>query len=178
MTEMAEQIVMAGGVFDESDAERFTVLVTENASLVYSIALSILRNYADAEDAAQDCFLRLVRYRLRLALALDRRAFIARVAQRCALDRLSRRPLEEPLDELYAQDAAADSVHDACDLALLTTAIRSLPDDLRRVIELQQSGELTSAEIGKVLGIPAATVRSRTARAKTLLRQKLERRMQ
>lgn len=78
MTEMADHILIASKALNETESERFTALIEENASLVYSIALSILRNHADAEDAAQDCFLRLIRYRYRLAFAVDKRAFVAR----------------------------------------------------------------------------------------------------
>ena len=180
MTEMADRILMAGKALDEIESERFTTLIEQNASLVYAIALSILRNHADAEDAAQDCFLRLIRYRYRLAFAVDKRAFVARVAQRCALDRIRQRPAEQPLEEdeeFFARDGDAASIDDAHALAQLGSAIRSLPEELRRVVELQQSGELTSEQIGRVLRIPAATVRSRMARAKTMLRQKLERRL-
>jgi RNA polymerase sigma-70 factor, ECF subfamily len=175
MVEAAETIPIRSEALNDAEQRRFSALVEEHARLVYAICLAVLRNHADAEDAAQECFLRLIRHRVRLAMALDKRAFIARVAQRCALDRLQRRPAEEPLEDVHA-DPRESALGEDQDLAAVARAITSLPEELRRVIELTQSGELTSEQIGKVLGIPAATVRSRLARAKSLLREKLERR--
>src|SRR5262245_15625360 len=99
MTGAAEQIVITGTALNESESQGFVNLVHEYGSLVYSIALSILRNHADAEDAAQECFLRLIRYRIRLAFAVDKRAFIARVAQRCALHRKRSGKMEDCFEE-------------------------------------------------------------------------------
>jgi len=149
----------------------------KHTGLIFAVCYSVLRHREDAEDAAQECFLRLMRYRYRLAFALDQRAFVARVAQRCAIDRLNsaRAKREDPIEELelpHHSDAAA--VEDRLELRALRQMIATLPEELRRVIELLQTGELDSKQIGKVLGIPAATVRSRTARAKQLLREKLE----
>jgi RNA polymerase sigma factor (sigma-70 family) len=177
MSSMAESLLMIGTAQpEEEQQEILSALVIDHASMIYAIALSILRHSADAEDAAQDCFLKVIKHRLRLAFALDKRAFIARIAQRCALDRLNRRPPEDPLEDVHAAPNSNPDIEQTIELAALLNAIRSLPEELRRVVELQQSGELTSEEIGKVLGIPAATVRSRSARAKSVLRQKLERR--
>jgi RNA polymerase sigma-70 factor (ECF subfamily) len=160
----------------DHESERFAALVEEHAVLVFSISLSILRNRAEAEDAAQETFLRLIRYRYRLALALDKRAFIARAAQRAALDRLRQQRTTEELHEDSAMTTPQDKSDEAMERAQLVYAIRSLPAELRSVLELAQSGELNSEEMGRVLKIPAATVRSRLARAKSLLREKLERR--
>lgn len=161
----------------ERESAQFGQLVERHAGMVFSIAISILRNRADAEDAVQNCFVRVMRKKWRLAFVADERAWVARIAQRVALDLLKRRRGEEEIGE---RDFPAPDMHSGAELAnelkALAAAIRSLPEELRRVMELQQAGEFTSEEIGKVLGIPAATVRSRTARAKQMLRQKLERR--
>lgn len=174
MIEVAEAVDMP--MLEKEDSERFADLVHEHARVVFAVCMSVLRNRADAEDASQDCFLRLIRYRYRLWLARDKRAFVARVAQRCALDRLRRRAVEVELEDVHAA-AATQAGERESERAALARAIRSLPEELRRVIELAQTGELTSEQMGRVLGIPAATARSRLARAKSLMREKLERRV-
>ena len=56
------------------------VLVTEHAGMVFRIAYSILRHRDDAEDAVQECFLRVVKFRKRLALVRDPKTWLARIA--------------------------------------------------------------------------------------------------
>ena len=158
-----------------SENDAFAELIDRHTTMVHAISLSILRNKADAEDATQTSFLRLWKNRWRLAFVADERAFLARIAQRTAIDVLRTRKKEEPLDFDSASSRNEHAQTElARELASLTAAIRSLPDELRQVMELQQSGELTSDEMGKVLGIPAATVRSRAARARHMLRESLK----
>jgi RNA polymerase sigma-70 factor (ECF subfamily) len=56
---------------------------------------------------------------------------------------------------------------------LLELLIAGLPDDLRRPLELSTVQELTSAEIGEVMGIPEGSVRTRLLRARQLLKEKM-----
>jgi RNA polymerase sigma-70 factor (ECF subfamily) len=49
----------------------------------------------------------------------------------------------------------------------------ALPEDLRVPLVLSASDELNSREIGRILGVPEGTVRTRLQRARQLLRQKL-----
>lgn len=49
-------------------ADAIEVLVAEHAGMVFRIAYSILRHRDDAEDAVQECFLRVVKFRKRLGL--------------------------------------------------------------------------------------------------------------
>ena len=57
--------------------------------------------------------------------------------------------------------------------ALLERMIEALPPDLRQVVRLSTVEELSSADIGGVLGIPEASVRTRLFRARQLLREKM-----
>src|SRR5580700_7357807 len=61
--------------------------VREHARLVYRIAYSVLRNPADAEDATQEIFLRVLRYGKKMAAINDQKAWLARIAWRVAVQR-------------------------------------------------------------------------------------------
>jgi hypothetical protein len=50
----------------EAPAETLETLVAQHTLMVFRIAYSILRNHHDAEDAAQECFLRVLKYGPRL----------------------------------------------------------------------------------------------------------------
>jgi RNA polymerase sigma-70 factor, ECF subfamily len=156
--------------------------VREHARAVYRIAFSVLRNHHDAEDAAQETFVRLLRYgkQNRLASVHDLRAWLARVVWRVALDRrrgVSEVSLDEAaqaVSELQAAGAGADEIAANEQMKrLLARLIERLPRDLRDTLTLSLSGELSSPEISAVLGIPEGSVRERLFRARRMLREKL-----
>lgn len=169
--------VPAGGV-DEA-VER---AVREHARLVFRVAFAVVRNPQDAEDVTQEVFLRVLRLRRDLRGVDDPRAWLARVAFRVALDRRPRAPLvslDEPavaaaVSARAAAGAGADELAaDGQVQALLETAIAALPEGLRHAVQLSAVDELTSHEVGAVLGIPEGTVRTRLLRARRLLRERL-----
>jgi RNA polymerase sigma factor (sigma-70 family) len=80
----------ASAMDDASDQElghKLEAVVRQHARLVYQVAYLLLRNHHDAEDAPQETFLRVWRYRKRLPEARDLKAWLARIAWRVALDR-------------------------------------------------------------------------------------------
>ncbi len=165
----------------------FTALVRRQARFVFRVAYAVLLNAHDAEDAAQETFLKLYRnggWRQ----AKNERAFLARVAWRVAVD-ARRRPaadsgaapvqLEPESASLPAIDPPSPRPGPEAILlaanrqALVHAAIDALPEELRVPLVLASFDELNSREIGRVLGIPEGTVRTRVQRARQLLRRKL-----
>jgi len=172
---LSECVATAEGERDELEAT-----VRQHGRLVYRVAYSVLRNHHDAEDAAQETFLRFLRRRRLWAEIRDRRAWLAAVAWRVALDR-RRSPVEVNLEEaaeavgkLRAEGVAVDEIAARREMAaLLERLIGSLPRDLREALTLSTAEDLTSAEAAQVLGIPESSVRTRLWRGREILRQKL-----
>ena len=137
---------------------------------VYRLALCRLQNAADAEDVYQDVFLRLLEQRAGRWDEEHLKAWLIRAAlNRCAdLGRLRRRrgtlSLEEVPDMARPADEAAAELWDA---------VGRLPENLRTAVHLFYGEGYESGEIGALLGIPAATVRSRLRRARAELRDLL-----
>jgi RNA polymerase sigma-70 factor, ECF subfamily len=156
-------------------------LVRDHARLVFKIAYSVLRNHADAEDATQETFLRILRYERDLPGVSDAKAWVARIAWRTTTGRAGKSPVVA-LDEEHATtvlehapspDAPMDeSLIDAQMLGLLQQMIATLPGELRDAITLSTVGEMNSGEIAQVLAIPEATVRTRQKRAREMLKEK------
>jgi RNA polymerase sigma-70 factor (ECF subfamily) len=71
----------------EEQAQTLESLVTQHTLLVFRIAYSILRNHHDAEDAVQECFLRVLKYGSRLNQVRNLKTWLARVAWTTALDK-------------------------------------------------------------------------------------------
>jgi RNA polymerase sigma-70 factor (ECF subfamily) len=174
---LSEPISIAGAAGDE-----FEAAVRAHARHVYKVAYSVLRNHHDAEDAAQETFLRFLKHRKRWAEIRDSRAWLARTAWRLAVDRRRGNPEVRPLaDEaaekvmqLRAEGKSAEEIASHSEMrALLDHLVAALPRDLRDPLTLSTVEEMTSAEISEVLGIPEGSVRRRLMRARELLREKL-----
>src|SRR5258708_34707744 len=88
---------MAMALGAEDELER---AVREHAQLVFRIAWSVLRNHADAEDAVQEVFLRVLKHRQRLGEVDDPKAWIARISWRVAEDRKRAVPAPAPHGEI------------------------------------------------------------------------------
>lgn len=158
-------------------------LVREHARLVYRIGYAVLRSRDDAEDAVQETFVRVLRYRGRLASVSNPKTWLARIAWRVAIDKSKRerRRNEVPLetddtcaDEIASGDVSAESaLHDARVGAELEKLVAALPRKLREPLILSTIEEMTPREVSAVLGINEAAVRSRVFRARQILREKL-----
>jgi RNA polymerase sigma-70 factor (ECF subfamily) len=156
------------------DVER---IVRQHARFVFGVAYSVLRNREDAEDAAQETFLRLSRQR-NLAEIRDVRLWLARVAWRVAVERTRKHhevPAEETLMEAVADTApgAEQVVLERQMKELLDRMIAGLPRELREVVLLTTVQEMSSADVAEVLGIPEGSVRQRMFRARQILREKM-----
>ena len=155
--------------------QRFTALIARHSRFVFRVAFAILRNHADAEDAAQETFLKL--YRLGGWEAVnDEKAFLARTAWRVAVTRV-RAKLNEPPQDVASEDRNPEQAAIRANQELwVHRLIDALPEELRVPLALSSIDGLTSVAIGLTLGLPEGTVRTRIARAKQILRGKIEER--
>jgi RNA polymerase sigma-70 factor (ECF subfamily) len=158
--------------------------VRDYARFVFRLAYSVLRNHADAEDAAQEVFVRVLKHKNKLPAVRDRKVWLARIAWRVSLDWKSSsssglKHSENEADpaillEVAAIGPSAENIVGSQQMkSLLEKMIATLPLDLREVVVLSTVQELNSSEIAEVLGIPEGSVRTRLMRARGLLKQKL-----
>ena len=155
--------------------EGFGERIAENQRRVFQIAYSVLGNSADAEDAAQEAFLRAYQKFASLREAEKFRAWVNRIVFRLALNRqrgYRRRRARDTAWQSTETRTAIDGAKEAEQLVLLgrlRREIERLPEKLRSVLQLSLVGEMEAADVGAVLGIPAGTVRSRLHAARKLL---------
>ena len=173
--------IAPGAVRDETRQHEveaaLAALVDEYASTLYRVAYSVLRNQADAEDAVQEAFLRVLRHRESLGDVRDHRVWLIRIVWNIVLDRKRRaktRPETDDVSELArvlpanglsAEQRASAAQHHAQVLA----CVEQLPAKEREVLLLSAFEELSSVEIANVLGITESSVRSRLFRARNLM---------
>ena len=158
-------------------------LVKEHARLAYRIAYAVLRSHADAEDAVQETFLRVLRYGGQLLNVENPKTWLARIAWRVAVDKSKRQRRWNEVglnrDDENFREIASDAISTEAAVqsagigAVLEKVIATLPAKLREPLVLSTIEEMTPREAAAVLGINEAAVRSRVFRARQILREKL-----
>ena len=172
-----EDTAAADALRQQAEEAALAALVDQYAGALYRVAFSVLRNAADAEDAVQEAFLRVLRHRDKLSEVRDRRVWLIRIVWNIVLDRKRRartRPETDDVAELArvlpstglsAEQVASAAQHHA----RVVACVEQLPSKEREVLMLSAFEELSSVEIASVLGITESSVRSRLYRARNLM---------
>jgi len=141
----------------------------------FRTACLVLRSSADAEDAVQEAFLRIWRFRDAIPAGDGRRAWLYRVVINACLSRLRgekvwRNRADE--DSLASLPAQADPQRDAEDAALadcLADALARLPEHLRVPVVLRYYSGLPERDIAIAIQRRPGTVKSRLSEARRRL---------
>ncbi len=160
-----------------SDRE-FEERVADSSALAFRVALGVLRHREDAEDVAQEAFLRAQRG---FAALRDRerfRAWLVRTAFRLALDRRRGDRRRGAREEAWgAQPVPTASVEDEVARRQVRErvgeAIDALPEKLRIVTVLAAIEEQDLASVARLLELPEGTVKSRLHLARKALAERL-----
>jgi RNA polymerase sigma-70 factor, ECF subfamily len=149
--------------------------LTEAYPMAYRTACLVLRSRADAEDAVQDAFLRVWRFRDAIPSGEGRRAWLYRVVVNACLSRLrGDRVWRERSDDqvLDRVPAPTDPQHDAEDAELgrcMVAALERLPEHLRVPVVLRYYSGLAEREIAVAIQRRPGTVKSRLSEARRRL---------
>ena len=160
------------------DADAYAALVRAHQDIAFRTALLITQNAADAEEAAQDGFVKAWRALSRFREGAPLRPWLLTIVANEARNRrrsAGRRTalalrLEPPRDDVSAEATvlAAES------RTALLGALAGLRDDDRLVLGCRYLLELSESETAAALGVPAGTVKSRTSRALERLRGEVD----
>ncbi len=164
------------------DQTAFGELVKLHQNAVYNLAYRILGNRAEAEDAAQETFLRAYANLDRYDLARPFRTWLLSITSNFCIDRLRRRRLkwlsiDEPLPprtalhsaELQPEEAAIASER----AALVQRLLAELPPDHRAAVVLHYWYDYSYQEIAEMLRSTESAIKSRLFRARQTLAAKL-----
>jgi RNA polymerase sigma-70 factor (ECF subfamily) len=164
------------------DTQAFETLVTTYQHRVFGVALRMLGNAAEAEDVAQEVFLRAHRALGDFRGDAKLSTWLYAIASRLCLTRLASherallRHGEEGLLRLPQAMAGPDVAFERSELeAALHRAISELPVERRIVVVLRDLEGLSYEDIALTLDVELGTVRSRLHRARMDLKDKLER---
>jgi RNA polymerase sigma-70 factor (ECF subfamily) len=164
---------------DPALENEFEARLSDSSTLAFRVALSVLRRREDAEDVAQEAFLRAHRS---FASIRDRdrfRAWLVRTSFRIALDRIrgekrrTRREEAVALETRLSEDSAEDHAVRGELRARVADAVAALPEKLRLVTVLVAIEEQDIASVARLLELPEGTVKSRLHRARKELAERL-----
>jgi RNA polymerase sigma-70 factor, ECF subfamily len=164
------------------DQMAFAELYDRHARLVFSLALRILQERADAEDVVQEVFAQIWAQARRYDPARGAvAAWMLMLARSRAIDRLrARRARPESAAEPSMAEAVPDSATtqdlellSAEQVARLQRALKELPDAQRAALELAYYEGLTHSEVAERLAEPLGTVKTRIRQAVIKLRESL-----
>jgi RNA polymerase sigma-70 factor, ECF subfamily len=166
-----------------NDRPQPTIELSEYLNGLYSYALVLSRNRAEAEDLVQETCLRALRAMRRLRPDSNPKSWLFTILRNIWLNQIRQRRTA-PETEL---DSDADSATQAVDggkdpyaayvsdieREQVRAAIQQLPVEFREVIVLREYEELSYQDISSLLECPVGTVMSRLARARSKLRDLL-----
>ena len=170
------------------DVSSLAALVSRHSAWMQALLRGLLPTAADAEDAFQDAWVRIIRSAGRYRGG-SMKAYLATVARSAAIDRLRRSGRMTSLDADCDDDGmtAAEQIPDEAPSPSerfeskataedVRQAVKSLPDGPRQVLLLRIEGELSFKEIAAELGIPLGTALTWMRYATTKLRETLGKR--
>jgi RNA polymerase sigma-70 factor (ECF subfamily) len=162
------------------DEHAFGQLVRKYQHRALTIARALGVDPADAEDVAQDAFLRAYRGLPRFRGASTFRTWLVQVVTNTARTARRQRATRRETSADEGETSIVDTVADPGNLERATIArdqvsraLATLPDDLREAIVLRDVEGLEYREIAEALGIPIGTVESRIFRGRARLRAAL-----
>ena len=168
---------------DRGKAQRFRLAALPYLDDVYTLARYLLRNAADAEDAAQECYLRAFRHFETFRggpvkpwlLAILRNVCRAEYARRGTVAGLQSDAVEaaeQAAEGLWGEGEPTPEQRTLrrLDDETVRRLVAQLPDQFREVLVLREINELSYRDIAAAADVPVGTVMSRLARARGLLR--------
>lgn len=149
---------------------QFTELTTKYMDTVYRVALTRLKNMAEAEDITQTVFLKLYREPKPFASEAHVKHWLIRVAvNEC--NKLFRNPFRSAENIADYANSLRFETEEQSDLF---DAVMALPEKYRLPIFLYYYEDYSTAEISKLLSIPTPTVATRLRRGREQLKQHLQ----
>ncbi|MCY0091469.1 MULTISPECIES: RNA polymerase sigma factor SigW [Bacillus amyloliquefaciens group] len=171
----------------KGDQNAFTEIVDLYKDKIYQLCYRMLGNVHEAEDIAQEAFIRA--YVNIDSFDINRKfsTWLYRIATNLTIDRIRKKKPDYYLDAevagaegltMYSQIAADGVLPEDAVLSLelsdtIQKKILKLPDKYRTVIVLKYIDELSLIEIGEILNIPVGTVKTRIHRGREALRKQL-----
>jgi RNA polymerase sigma-70 factor (ECF subfamily) len=167
----------------EGDKQAYAQLIKRHQRFVFTLALRFSKSREDAEEIAQDCFIKAYRALHTFKQTSKFSTWLYRIVYTTSMTFLRKKRLDtQSIDdessiiqlESRISDLSSNEVEHKSKMVFVNLAIsRLLPDDAA-IITLFYQGEQSLEEIGQTLGMEANTVKVKLHRARHRLKEKIE----
>ena len=167
----------------KGDQQAYALIVGRYQAFVFTLVLRYIKNREDAEEVAQDIFVKAYRALADFKGASKFSTWLYTIVTTTCISFLRKKKLEiHSLDnenilmavENRDSGMSANQVEQKSKLMMVNNAIALLPPDDAEIITLFYKGEQTLEEIAQVVGIEANAVKVRLHRARTRLRERMQ----
>src|SRR5215216_5582010 len=181
-TEPADMDVIARVL--SSDTQAYSILVERYRNFVFTLVLRYIKSREDAEEVTQDIFVKAYRALADFKGASKFSTWLYTIVTTTCISFLRKKKLEiHSLDnekvlamaENKDSGMTANTIEQKSKVAMVNNAIAMLNSDDAEIMTLFYKGEQTLEEIAQVLGIEANAVKVRLHRARTRLKEKMQR---
>ncbi len=162
----------------QNDAYQLDAVCFEYLNGLYSYALVLSRNHADAEDLVQQTYVRAMRATGKFRADSNTRCRFFSILRNLWVAQLRKRRSAPQSFETGMDDVSSDLYASNTERKQVQAAIQDLPVDFGEAIVLRECEELSFQEIASIVGCSAETVKSRLARARSMLRIVLSARLE
>jgi len=167
----AELVVLVS----ENDDRAFRELLQRHQNAVYGFACRFLGDAREAEDVAQETFLRLYRVSNSYRPEASLQTFLFRITKNICINyhRKKRPELMEQLPEAATEETPLDLLESAIEADRLEKAIEALPANQRAALLFRHGEHLSYSRIAEVMDLSVSAVESLLVRARRTLRRNL-----
>ena len=173
------QQIMTGNV------RAYAILVEKHKEMVFSIALKILHNREDAEEIAQDVFVKAYQSLANFKNEAKFSTWLYRIVYNTAISKVRKKKVElSPLDDAtinnYSDDTSENQFllsDDPDRFELLQKALQSLPEDENVIVSLFYQNDSSIEDISSVTGLTVANVKVKLHRIRKKLYTEMQRLM-
>ena len=141
---------------------------------LFALSLKYSRNHAEAQDNLQDAFLTIFNKMSQYESKGSLEGWLKRITINTALQRYRKKGVFDIVNEENIEDVAVEIENDTIDIDFLLQSIQELPDRYRLVFNLYALDGYSHKEIAEMLDITTGTTKSNLARARMILKDKIE----
>ena len=160
----------------EGNERAFGELLNRHQNAVYCFARRMLGDPREAEDIAQETFLRLYKFSRTYQPKATLRTYLLRITKNLCIDyfRKKRPELLEEFPEIPNETTPLELLEEAIDADRLEKAIESLPINQRTAVLLRHTEQLSYNQVADVMDITLSAAESLLGRARRSLRNTLK----
>ena len=163
------------------DVSAYAMLVAKHKNLVFSIAQKILNNREDAEEIAQDCFVKVFQSLKTFEKKSKFSTWLYRIVYNAAISKTRKKkadliPMDNYVINNYTEDEVATGIEEIDpeeQKALIERAMKRLTDDENLLITLFYKGDNSIEEISNITGLTMSNVKVRLHRIRKKLHEEL-----